>query len=59
MQRRHQVENLEKDLEEKVAVYDASQQEIERLELEKEKLSIAYSKAAEMPGKIAYIIDIF
>jgi predicted nuclease with TOPRIM domain len=52
MQRRHQVENLEKDLEEKMATYDTSQQEIERLETEKEKLSISLSKATEMPGKL-------
>jgi hypothetical protein len=52
MQRKHQVENLEKDLDEKLAIYDGSQQEIERLETEREKLAIALSKAADMPSKI-------
>ena len=56
MQRRHQVENLEKDLEEKMATYDTSQQEIERLESEREKLSISLSKATEMPGKLMYLL---
>lgn len=53
MQRKHQVESLEKDLDEKLAVYDGSQQEIERLEIEREKLAMALSKAADMPSKIA------
>jgi hypothetical protein len=53
MQRKHQVENLEKDLDEKLAVYDGSQQEIERLEIEREKLAVALSKAADMPSKIS------
>ena len=53
MQRRHQVENLEKDLEEKMSAYDSLQEELERLETEKEKLAISLSKASEMPIKIA------
>ena len=51
-QRRHQVENLEKDLEEKVSTFDAAQAEIEILDSERDKLAAAYSKSVEMPGKI-------
>lgn len=51
-QRKHQVENLEKDLEEKLATYEAAQAEIEILDAERDKLAAAYSKSVEMPGKI-------
>jgi len=51
-QRRHQVENLEKDLEDKLATYEAAQSEIETLDADRDKLAAAYSKSVEMPGKI-------
>ncbi|KAJ3047564.1 hypothetical protein HK097_011415, partial [Rhizophlyctis rosea] len=52
LQRRHQVENLEKDLEEKEATYETVTHERDRLELEKERHSAALSQASEMPQKI-------
>ena len=51
-QRRHQVENLEKDLEEKMLIYDAAQGEIEVFDSERDQLAAAYIKSVEMPGKI-------
>jgi hypothetical protein len=54
LQRRHQVENLEKDHEEKISVFETYQNEVEKLESERERLSIALSKSAEMPVKIMY-----
>lgn len=52
MQRTHQVENLQKDLEEKEATLTKLLEEKEVLELEVEKHTIAYAKATEMPQKI-------
>ncbi|KAJ3296076.1 hypothetical protein HK104_002021, partial [Borealophlyctis nickersoniae] len=52
LQRRHQVENLEKDLEEKEATYETVTHERERLEMEKERHAVALSQASEMPQKI-------
>ncbi|KAJ3218441.1 hypothetical protein HDU67_005537 [Dinochytrium kinnereticum] len=51
-QRKHQVENLEKDLEEKETAYDFILKEKERLEIEREKHAAALAKATEMPQKI-------
>ncbi|KAJ3111374.1 hypothetical protein HDU96_005763 [Phlyctochytrium bullatum] len=51
-QRKHQVENLEKDLEEKEIAYDLVLKEKERLEIEREKHAAALAKATEMPQKI-------
>ncbi|KAJ3233161.1 hypothetical protein HDU81_002463 [Chytriomyces hyalinus] len=51
-QRRHQVENLEKDLEEKEITYEIVLGEKDRLEIEKEKHAAALARATEMPQKI-------
>ncbi|KAI9339290.1 hypothetical protein BDR26DRAFT_803168 [Obelidium mucronatum] len=51
-QRRHQVENLEKDLEEKEITYEIVLGEKDRLDIEKEKHAAALSRATEMPQKI-------
>ncbi|KAI8835875.1 hypothetical protein BC829DRAFT_406093 [Chytridium lagenaria] len=51
-QRKHQVENLEKDLEEKESAYDFVLKEKERLEIEREKHAGSLAKATEMPQKI-------
>nr|KAJ3418146.1 hypothetical protein HK105_000281 [Polyrhizophydium stewartii] len=58
LQRRHQVENLQKDMEEKQATYEAIAQERDRLETEKEKHMISLSKASETPIKILKQIDV-
>ena len=52
VQRRHQVENLQKDMDEKQAVFEAVMQERDRLEMEREKHALALSKASETPIKI-------
>ncbi|KAJ3158067.1 hypothetical protein HDU89_000450 [Geranomyces variabilis] len=52
VQRRHQVENLEKDQEEKDATYEMVMHEVERLEMERERHAAAFSQANEMPQKI-------
>ncbi|KAJ3024068.1 hypothetical protein HKX48_007248 [Thoreauomyces humboldtii] len=52
VQRRHQVENLEKDNEEKDATYEMVMHEVERLEMERERHAAAFSQANEMPQKI-------
>ncbi|KAJ3386772.1 hypothetical protein HDU92_002313 [Lobulomyces angularis] len=52
IQRRNQVENLEKDLEEKDSTLEMCTKEKDRLEIERDKLAIAISKASEMPLKI-------
>ena len=52
LQRKHQVENLQKDMEEKQAVYEQIAQERDRLETEREKHLISLSKASETPLKI-------
>ena len=52
------MENLEKDLEEKLAIHEAAQNEIERLDVERDKLAVAYSKSVEMPVKILYFIRV-
>ncbi|KAJ3144973.1 hypothetical protein HK101_002563 [Irineochytrium annulatum] len=51
-QRKHQVENLEKDLEEKESSYDTVLREKERLDIEREKHAAQLAKATEMPQKI-------
>ncbi|ORY51485.1 hypothetical protein BCR33DRAFT_656040 [Rhizoclosmatium globosum] len=51
-QRRHQVENLEKDLEEKEITYEIVLGEKDRLDIEKEKHAAALARATEMPQKI-------
>ncbi|KAH9276084.1 hypothetical protein BASA83_001357 [Batrachochytrium salamandrivorans] len=58
LQRRHQLENLQKDMEEKQATYEAVVQERDRLEKEKEKHAILLSKASETPVKIQKQIDV-
>ncbi|KAJ3088001.1 hypothetical protein HK102_009803 [Quaeritorhiza haematococci] len=57
-QRRQQVENLQKDLEEKMSSLESIVKEKERLELDREKHSIALAKATEMPQKIMKQSDI-
>ncbi|KAL7746475.1 hypothetical protein RI367_008125 [Sorochytrium milnesiophthora] len=52
LQRKHQVENLEKDYYEKQTVYEHSLKEKERLLSEKEKLEVSLAKADELPTKI-------
>ncbi|KNE65997.1 hypothetical protein AMAG_10276 [Allomyces macrogynus ATCC 38327] len=52
IQRKHQVENLEKDLEEKEQMHENAAKDKERLLAEREKQEIALAKANEMPGKI-------
>ncbi|KND04550.1 uncharacterized protein SPPG_00275 [Spizellomyces punctatus DAOM BR117] len=52
IQRRHQVENLEKDQEEKDATYEMIMQQVERLEMDRERHAAAFSQANEMPQKI-------
>lgn len=59
IQKQHQIESLDRDLEEKRAVYDVVQKEKERLDVEKEKLEVALAEAVEMPAKILYVICIF
>ena len=56
IQRRNQIDNLQKDLEEKDATYEMCIKDRDRLEIERDKLALAISKAAEMPLKIMYII---
>jgi chromosome segregation ATPase len=58
MQRRHQVDNLQKDMDEKQAVFETIMQERDRLEMEREKHSLAFCKASETPIKIIKQIDI-
>jgi uncharacterized coiled-coil DUF342 family protein len=52
IQRRNQVDNLQKDLEEKHSTFELCLREKERLENEKDKLYVNISRAAEMPIKI-------
>ncbi|KAI9089460.1 hypothetical protein DFS34DRAFT_639300 [Phlyctochytrium arcticum] len=52
IQRRHQVENLEKDQEEKDATYEMVMHEVDRLEMDRERHAAAFSQANEMPQKI-------
>ncbi|ORZ32861.1 hypothetical protein BCR44DRAFT_1416244 [Catenaria anguillulae PL171] len=52
MQRRHQAENLEKDLEEKEQILESITKDKEELFAEREKQEVALAKANEMPGKI-------
>lgn len=56
IQRRNQVDNLQKDLEEKHSTLDICLKEKERLEGEKDKLLVSISRAAEMPMKIMFDI---
>eukprot|EP00842_Homolaphlyctis_polyrhiza_P000705 jgi/Hompol1/1635/HPOL_002745-RA len=58
LQRRHQVENLQKDMEEKQATFEAIAVDRDRLETEREKHLISLSKASETPIKIAKQIDV-
>ncbi|KAJ3348828.1 hypothetical protein HDU83_001030 [Entophlyctis luteolus] len=51
-QRRHQVENLEKDLEEKEITYEIVLAEKDRFMIEKEKHAASLARASEMPQKI-------
>ncbi len=53
IQRKHQSENLSKDLEEKQILYDVVLVERDRMEAEKEKNLLALSKSCEAPLKIA------
>jgi uncharacterized protein (DUF3084 family) len=53
MQRKHQVENLIKDMEEKQASFEVVSLERDKAETEKEKHAIALAKASEMPIKIS------
>ncbi|KAJ3073973.1 hypothetical protein HDU98_000197 [Podochytrium sp. JEL0797] len=57
-QRRHQVENLEKDLEEKEITYEIVLGDKERLDIEKGKHAAALARASEMPQKIMKQSDI-
>jgi hypothetical protein len=52
MQRKNQVENLQKDMDEKNATFESLSQERDRLEIEREKQALALSKASETPIKI-------
>ncbi|KAI9190296.1 hypothetical protein H9P43_001729 [Blastocladiella emersonii ATCC 22665] len=52
IQRKHQAENLEKDLEEKEQIYENVTKDKERLLAERERNEITLAKANEMPGKI-------
>ncbi|KAI8808274.1 hypothetical protein BJ742DRAFT_772272 [Cladochytrium replicatum] len=52
IQRKHQVENLQKDLEEKQTTLDKIKSDKERLEIEKEKQAVALAKSTEIPLKI-------
>lgn len=52
IQRRNQVDNLQKDMEEKQAALDLVMGERDRSEAEREKHSNAFVKAAETPLKI-------
>ncbi|KAJ3272865.1 hypothetical protein HDV01_005188 [Terramyces sp. JEL0728] len=58
LQRRQQVDNLQKDMEEKQAAYEVVMQERSRAEAEREKHSIAYVKASETPIKILKQIEV-
>ncbi|KAJ3255643.1 hypothetical protein HK103_006168 [Boothiomyces macroporosus] len=58
LQRRQQVENLQKDMEEKQAAYEIVMQERSRAEAEREKHSIAFVKASETPIKILKQIEV-
>jgi chromosome segregation ATPase len=58
VQRRHQIENLQKDLEEKQVVLNGVMLERDRAEAEKEKHSIALAKASETPIKILKQIEV-
>lgn len=58
MQRRHQVDNLQKDMDEKQAVFETIMQERDRLEMEREKHSLALCKASETPIKILKQIEV-
>lgn len=55
IQRRNQVDNLQKDLEERHLTLEICLREKERLENEKDKLSVSISRAAEMPIKILQV----
>lgn len=58
MQRRHQVENLQKDMDEKESIWDSVMQERDRLYLEREKHSLSLAKASEAPLKILKQIEV-
>jgi chromosome segregation ATPase len=58
LQRRHQIENLQKDMEEKQSALDSVLLERDRAEAEKEKHSISYAKASETPIKIVKQIEV-
>ena len=49
IQRKHQVDNLQKDLEERQSQHSSVLQEKERLNTEKEKLAAAFARASELP----------
>ncbi|XJO72474.1 hypothetical protein BDV3_003585 [Batrachochytrium dendrobatidis] len=57
-QRRHQVENLQKDMEEKQSTYEVVAIERDRLEKEREKFVISLAKATETPLKIQKQVDV-
>ncbi|KAI9363049.1 hypothetical protein DFJ73DRAFT_793007 [Zopfochytrium polystomum] len=50
-QRNQQLENLDKDLEEKEGTYDIVRNETEKLDIEREKHSAALARSSEMPAK--------
>lgn len=58
LQRRHQVENLQKDHEEKQTVLEFVIAERDRTDAEREKHSMAFVKASETPLKILKLIDV-
>ncbi|KAJ3365182.1 hypothetical protein HDU91_002289, partial [Kappamyces sp. JEL0680] len=58
IQRRHQVENLQKDMEEKQASLELVSAERDRNEAEREKHAIAFVKASETPIKIIKQIEV-
>ncbi|KAJ3409840.1 hypothetical protein HDV05_004193 [Chytridiales sp. JEL 0842] len=58
-QRRHQVENLQKDLEEKEATLQTVLQEKERLDNERERHAMSLAKATETPAKILKQSEVF
>ncbi len=56
LQRRNQIDTLQKDMEEKQIVLDNVMAERDRNEAEREKHSLTFVKASETPLKIMYEI---
>jgi hypothetical protein len=54
MQRKQQVENLQKDMEEKQSAFEVVLGDRDRSEAERERHSIALAKATETPIRLMY-----